>query len=190
MASCTKCGANLIAQARFCASCGSPITSGSVAPPPPTGKAPSVSMPDPFARTILSDPGAPSVVDPGPVGVSPMAASVMKAQAQPPAARPAISAGAASVSAPLAPAGAPLAPMAAPLAAAPAPAAPAGPSPYAAPAPQQSHSFAPGTLVLVYWADGNRYPGTVLQISHHHVFVAFPNGMQQWIDARYVQVGG
>ena len=62
-------------------------------------------------------------------------------------------------------------------------------APYAAPAPQPSHYFAPGALVLVYWADGNRYPGTVLQIAQHHVFVAFPNGMQQWVDARYVQRG-
>ena len=55
--------------------------------------------------------------------------------------------------------------------------------------PQQTHSIAPGTLVLVYWANGQRYPGTVLQVSAHHVFVAFPNGMQQWVDARYVVVG-
>jgi hypothetical protein len=55
--------------------------------------------------------------------------------------------------------------------------------------PQQAHGFAPGTLVLVYWANGQRYPGTVLQASSHHVFVAFPNGIQQWVDARYVTVG-
>jgi hypothetical protein len=72
------------------------------------------------------------------------------------------------------------------------------PGPAAAPAaaqpapqaPQQTHNIAPGTLVLVYWADGQRYPGTVLQVGPHHVFVAFPNGIQQWIDARYVTVGG
>jgi hypothetical protein len=52
-----------------------------------------------------------------------------------------------------------------------------------------SHSFVPGAMVLVYWADGNRYHGTVVQVSPHHVFVVFPNGAQQWIDARYVTSG-
>jgi hypothetical protein len=47
----------------------------------------------------------------------------------------------------------------------------------------------PGTLVLVYWADGNQYPGTVLQLSAQHVLVAFPNGAQQWVDMRYVTTG-
>ncbi|HEY3819391.1 MAG TPA: hypothetical protein VGL81_19615 [Polyangiaceae bacterium] len=71
-----------------------------------------------------------------------------------------------------------------------APYAPPGPTQYAQPVDQQTHNIAPGTLVLVYWADGQRYPGTVLQVSAHHVFVAFPNGIQQWVDARYVSVGG
>ena len=66
---------------------------------------------------------------------------------------------------------------------------PAAAMPYGAHAPLQSHPFAQGSLVLVYWADGNRYPGTVLQVAQHHVMVAFPNGVQQWIDARYVQPG-
>jgi hypothetical protein len=44
-------------------------------------------------------------------------------------------------------------------------------------------------MVLVYWADGNRYPGTIVQVAAHHVFVVFPNGTQQWVDARYVTVG-
>jgi hypothetical protein len=70
MASCTKCGATLVAQARFCAACGTPVVHASVVPP---------------------------------------------------AARPA---------------------------------------------------------------------GTVLHASTHHVFVAFPNGTQHWIDARYVTAGG
>jgi hypothetical protein len=117
-----------------------------------------------------------------PAGVSPMAASVMKPQSQPPAPRPPVSP---STAPPPQPQGhaqpAPQQPFQ--------PAAPAGPAQYAAPAAQQSHPFAPGTLVLVYWADGNRYPGTVLQIAQHHVFVAFPNGTQQWVDARYVQAG-
>jgi hypothetical protein len=56
----------------------------------------------------------------------------------------------------------------------------------AAQLPTATHTFAPGSVVIVYWADGNRYPGTVLQAAPHHVFVVFPNGVQQWVDARYV----
>jgi hypothetical protein len=118
-----------------------------------------------------------------------MAASVMKSQSQPPAPRPAVSPSNAPPPQPQRQAQAPAQQPFSPAAPVPSPAAPAGPAQYAAPAAQQSHAFAPGTLVLVYWADGNRYPGTVLQIAQHHVFVAFPNGMQQWVDARYVQAG-
>lgn len=175
MASCTKCGGNLIAQARFCAACGSPVTSASVAPGPPTRKAPDPAAADPFARTVFGDGAGIPAHDAPAAAVSPMAASVMQSQSRPPPA----------------PAAAPPAASPAPSPRLPPPAAPAPPvaAPYAAPAPQPSHYFAPGALVLVYWADGNRYPGTVLQIAQHHVFVAFPNGMQQWVDARYVQSG-
>jgi hypothetical protein len=69
-------------------------------------------------------------------------------------------------------------------------AAPQGPAQAAQPAPQPMQSIPPGTMVLVYWADGQRYPGTVLQVSAQHLFVAFPNGIQQWIDMRYITVGG
>jgi hypothetical protein len=44
--------------------------------------------------------------------------------------------------------------------------------------------------VLVSWADGNRYPGTVLQVASHHLSVAFPNGTQHWIDVRFVTAAG
>jgi hypothetical protein len=47
-----------------------------------------------------------------------------------------------------------------------------------------------GAVVLVQWADGNRYPATVLHITGSLVLVAFPNGQQQWIDARYLSAGG
>jgi hypothetical protein len=100
-----------------------------------------------------------------------MAASLMSNQTPPP------------------PAPSPASPAAAAYAAMPNPSPPAGPTQYAQPVAQQTHSIAPGTLVLVYWANGQRYPGTVLQVSAHHLFVAFPNGMQQWVDARYVVVG-
>jgi hypothetical protein len=47
-----------------------------------------------------------------------------------------------------------------------------------------------GALVLVHWADGQRYPATVLHVTGNHVLVAFPSGQQQWVDARYLSVGG
>lgn len=168
MASCTKCGATLISQARFCATCGSPVASASSVPAP---RPPSKSRPDaadPFARTVLSDEISSPAAEPPARPVSPMAASVMSTASEPP---PAPS------------------PAPAPYAQPRTPSAPPGPTQYAAPLPQATHAFAPGTMVLVYWADGNRYPGTVLQVGPHHVFVAFPNGVQQWIDARYVQSG-
>lgn len=74
------------------------------------------------------------------------------------------------------------------LAAKPAAAVPAQP-PLAQAARPQAPPFAPGGTVLVYWADGNQYRGTVLQVSPYHVLVAFPNGVQHWIEMRYVTAG-
>jgi hypothetical protein len=41
----------------------------------------------------------------------------------------------------------------------------------------------------VHWSDGNRYPGTIVQVAPQHVCVAFPNGARHWVDVRYVQPG-
>jgi hypothetical protein len=172
MASCLKCGATLIALARFCATCGSPVTRGSVAPPAAPPKSVAPSAPDPFARTVMGE-NVQAVLDAVPAaGVSPMAASLMADQKPSPQA--------------------PVPGYAPPAAYAPRPASspPVPQAQYAQPAPPPANAIAPGTLVLVYWADGQRYPGTVLQVSPSHLFVAFPNGVQQWIDARYVTVGG
>jgi hypothetical protein len=172
MASCVKCGATLISLARFCATCGSPVTRGSAPPAAPEPKSVAASAPDPFARTMLGDNVAAALeASPAPA-ISPMAASLMAAQKQG------------------APAPAPANPQPAAYAPQPYAAQPAAQPQYAQPAPPQPHPIAPGTMVLVYWADGQRYPGTVLQVSPQHVFVAFPNGIQQWIDVRYVTVGG
>jgi hypothetical protein len=165
MASCTKCGATLIAQARFCASCGSPVVYASVIPPNATRPKSIVDAPpDPYGKTVRHDPEEPDEA-PARAAVSPLAASVMATKTPPPPSP-------ASPSRPVASQAPSRAPSQAPL-------------PQAAPV----HAFAPGALVLVYWADGNRYPGTVLQVSSHHAFVAFPNGMQQWIDVRYLTAG-
>jgi hypothetical protein len=41
----------------------------------------------------------------------------------------------------------------------------------------------------VHWADGNRYPGTVLQVAGTQLLVSFPNGQQHWVDLKYVSSG-
>jgi hypothetical protein len=65
---------------------------------------------------------------------------------------------------------------------------PSGPGPFSQQAPV-SRSFGPGALVLVHWSDGNRYPGTVLQVSGTKLLVSFPNGQQHWVDMKYVSSG-
>ncbi len=92
----------------------------------------------------------------------------------------------------------PAAPVASPLGATPQgkphaePSAPGRvPSQVAAPAgtPPAPSGIVRGAVVLVHWADGNRYPATVLHISGSLVLVAFPSGQQQWVDARYLSTG-
>jgi hypothetical protein len=260
MAVCSRCGTALVATARFCAACGSPVTSSlgttprpatapmsatpnplappSVSPSPtpspvvpqaapqaaPAAAPPAApSAPDPYARTVMGDPtavaaavaaatAAAAAVNPGganaggaraatseprmptapmsqviaparPNPVSPMASSVMRTAGDPvitpavtpwnvPANMPA------SVPNPYAPTRPPP------------PVAPAA-QPFAPQAPPMGMmgSVGPGAMVLVHWADGNRYPGTVLQAASGQLLVAFPNGQQQWIDARYVSPG-
>jgi hypothetical protein len=192
MASCTKCGAALVTQARFCATCGSPVASASVIPPPdPNAKAKGGAT-DPFAKTVLKDEAEPALayvnaaraVSP----VSPMAASVM---ATPPQRTPSNPPPSQQQAQRPPQAQHPPQPQPQPR---PNPAAPArepsrSSTEYAPPLPMATHSFGPGALVLVYWADGNRYPGTVVQAAPNHVYVVFPNGQQHWIDVRYVTSG-
>jgi hypothetical protein len=210
MAVCSRCGTALIATARFCAACGSPVALNTTprpptqpmsasnqvaaAPAPSPGPAPTapVPVPDPFARTVMGDPNAVqatseprmptaplaqiAIAPARPNPVSPMASSVMNTPGDP-ARKPAaatpwnVPASAANPYAPTRPPPpvAPVAPVQA------APAAPPTPS--------------PGTMVLVHWSDGNRYPGTVLQAAGGQVLIAFPNGQQQWIDMKFVSSG-
>ena len=44
----------------------------------------------------------------------------------------------------------------------------------------------PGMAVLVQWSDGNRYPGSVVQVGGGQVLVAFGNGQQQWVPEHAV----
>ncbi len=43
-----------------------------------------------------------------------------------------------------------------------------------------------GATVLVQWADGNRYPGTVQAMANGQYQVGFANGQTYWIPAAYV----
>ena len=44
----------------------------------------------------------------------------------------------------------------------------------------------PGMACLVQWSDGNKYPGTVVQVQGGQVLVGFSNGQQQWIPENAV----
>ena len=52
--------------------------------------------------------------------------------------------------------------------------------------PRPSPPFAPGARVLVQWADGNRYPAVVQQISGVNCLVCFPDGRSQWVLDQYL----
>jgi hypothetical protein len=127
-------------------------------------------MPDPFARTVLGDATGvalpPQVQPTQPMAppVSPLASSVMEKprQSEPPKVHV----------------------IATPWNVPP----PSGPGPFVQQAPAPS-GFGPGALVLVHWSDGNRYPGTVLQVAGGRVLVSFPNGQQHWVDMKYVSSG-
>jgi hypothetical protein len=81
-------------------------------------------------------------------------------------------------------------PQPAPPAQAPQPIAPAGPpqppsaTPAAACAPVR---LAEGSMVQVRWADGNAYPGIVMQAGPGQVMVAFSDGRHEWIPDAYVE---
>ncbi|WP_394833547.1 hypothetical protein LVJ94_44275 [Pendulispora rubella] len=49
-----------------------------------------------------------------------------------------------------------------------------------------SLSFEVGSHVLVQWSDGNRYPGSIVQVASGQCLVLFSNGQHYWIDVRFV----
>jgi len=210
MALCARCAAPLVATARFCAACGSPVLLNTTPAPQsrpdsrgPTAAMPAVPAPDPFARTVMGDPAA--------AAAAATAAAAADAHASQPrvptaavASQPRVPTAPIAIGA-VAPARPnPVSPMASsvmktpgdpgqPQANAPTPwnvGVPQAqtPVPYS-PAPAAVNPFPPGTMVLVHWSDGNRYPGTVLQASGAQLLVAFPNGQQHWVDVRYVSSG-
>jgi hypothetical protein len=62
---------------------------------------------------------------------------------------------------------------------------PAQPASAGAPSP----GFNPGSRVTLLWADGNRYPATVVQVHGNQVLCAMENGQQQWVEAQYLAPG-
>jgi hypothetical protein len=59
---------------------------------------------------------------------------------------------------------------------------------YAPPPPPYGSPFVPGARVLVQWADGNRYPGTVQHVAPGgaQCFIVFPDGQQRWVEIQYL----
>ena len=53
-------------------------------------------------------------------------------------------------------------------------------------APAASGEIGLGTMVLVQWSDGNRYPGAVTQAAQGQCLVAFPDGRQVWVPQQFV----
>ena len=44
----------------------------------------------------------------------------------------------------------------------------------------------PGSRVTVTWSNGQRYPGTVQQVSGSQCLVVFPDGQHHWVDMQYL----
>lgn len=53
-------------------------------------------------------------------------------------------------------------------------------------APAYAAPPAPGARVTVTWANGQRYPGTVQQVSGNQCLVVFTDGQQRWVDTKFV----
>jgi hypothetical protein len=72
-----------------------------------------------------------------------------------------------------------------------APAAPYMPASPAAPMPPGAalgygFGYAPGSRVTVTWSNGQRYPGTIQQVSGSQCLVVFPDGQQHWVEMQYL----
>ena len=65
---------------------------------------------------------------------------------------------------------------------------PVQPQPQPPPPPQGYGVFGypPGSRVNVTWSNGQRYPGTVQQVSGTQCLVVFPDGQQHWVEMQYV----
>ena len=50
-------------------------------------------------------------------------------------------------------------------------------------------SYAPGARVTVTWSNGQRYPGTITQVTGHQCCVVFPDGQHHWVEMQYLAPG-
>ena len=61
------------------------------------------------------------------------------------------------------------------------------PQPPPPPAPAgYGFGYVPGSRVTVTWSNGQRYPGTVQQVSGSQCLVVFPDGQHHWVEMQYV----
>ena len=69
-----------------------------------------------------------------------------------------------------------------------APPPPMAPPPPPAPPPAFGYAFgyAPGSRVHVTWSNGQRYPGTVTQVTGNQCLIVFPDGQHHWVEMQYV----
>jgi len=49
-----------------------------------------------------------------------------------------------------------------------------------------SFGYTPGTHVMVTWANGQRYPGTIHHVQGTRCLVVFPDGQQHWVEMQYI----
>ena len=63
-----------------------------------------------------------------------------------------------------------------------------GPSPSGGAYPY-SFGYQAGSRVQVTWSNGQRYPGTVQQVSGNQCLVMFPDGQQHWVEMQYIMPG-
>ena len=50
-------------------------------------------------------------------------------------------------------------------------------------------SYAPGSRVTVTWSNGQRYPGTITQVTGNQCLVVFPDGQHHWVGMQYLAPG-
>jgi hypothetical protein len=50
-------------------------------------------------------------------------------------------------------------------------------------------SFGAGARVLVLWANGQRYPGTVRASAEGHCRVVFADGQERWVATEHLTAG-
>ena len=67
--------------------------------------------------------------------------------------------------------------------------APTAPAPPPPPPPVYGFGYAPGARVTVTWSNGQRYPGTVQQVSGTSCLVVFPDGQHHWVEMQYIAPG-